>query len=892
MSWFSRLFNHFRSDDVSNEIQREMRFHLDERVDELMARGLPRAAAEREARRKFGSIAYQTESTRNRDLFAWLDILINDLRYAFRSLRSAPAFALVAILSLALGIGANTAIFSILNAVMLKSLPVAHPEELVAIVRDKDNDSFTNPMWEAVRDRHDMFSGVFAFGGADFNLTTGGEARRLSGLYVSGDYFRTLGVQMELGRAIRTEDDQRGCPGVVVLSSGYWRTAYGADPNIIGKTISLDGHALPIVGVSDQRFFGLTVGERPNFFIPICADETIRGKERTYLDRRSTWFLQAVGRPKPGLTPEQVNARFAALQPGIVQSTLPPDWPAEAVKHYLGAKFTVTPAAKGFSDLRTTYKKALYVLMAIVALVLLVASANVANLLLARAAVRQHEVAVRLALGAGRGRIARQLITESLLLSAIGATLGIAFAVWGSQLLPRLLSRGNTTVDLDLALDGRVLLFTIAVTTLTGLLFGLAPAWRAGRVDPQTAMKAQGRGVAEGHSRFAMGKTLVVAQIAMSMILVAGAGLLLGSWRRLATVDPGFRRDQLLIATVGIGPAQTKPEQRYALYSQILERFRAIPGVVHASGSDLTPIGGASWNDQVKTDDFTPASMKDGVVWVNAVSEDYFNTMGTPLLAGRDFDSRETKTSTPVAIVSSTMAKKFFKGAAIGKHFRLQEGKDWSAPIEVIGVVGDTKYRSLRDTAQAVMYFPRAHKAADNERLAIELHTNGPALSVASAVRNALAEIDPRYSFTLKTLDRQLNDSMTLMRTIASLSGFFGALALLLAMIGLYGIMAYGVARRRNEIGVRIALGAGQSRVIRMILSDTSRIVILGVLLGAAGSFAATRMVRTFLYGVQANDPSTLIGSGIALLIVGLAAAAIPAFRAARLDPVAALREE
>jgi predicted permease len=775
---------------------------------------------------------------------------------------------------------------------MLKSLPVAHPEELVAVVRDKNNDSFTNPLWEAVRDRQDMFSGVFAFGGTEFNLTGGGEVRRISGNYVSGDYFRALGVQMELGRPIRLEDDQRGCSGVVVLSNGYWRTAFGADPNVIGKTMSFEGHALPIVGVADQRFFGLVVGERPKFFVPVCADEAIRGKERTWLDRRSTWFLQVVGRPKPGVTAEQINSRFKAIQPGIVESTMPPDWPAEAVKNYREAQFSVTPAAKGFSDLRTTYKKALYVLMAIVAMVLLVASANVANLLLARAAVRQHEVAVRLALGAGRARIARQLITESLLLSTIGALLGIAFAVWGSQLLPRLLSRGNTSVDLDLALDGRVLLFTIGVTTVTGLLFGLAPAWRAGRVDPQTAMKAQGRGVAEGHSRFAMGKTLVVAQIAMSMILVAGAGLLLGSWRRLATVDPGFRRDQVLIATVGIGPAQTKPEQRYALYTQVIERFRALPGVVHASASDLTPIGSSSWNEAVRSDDFTPASARDGMAWANAISEDYFTTMGTPLLAGRDFDSRETATSTPVAIVSATMAKKFFKGSPIGKRFQIQDGKDWSTPFEVVGVVADTKYRSLRDTALSIIYFPRAQKAADNERLSIELHTSGPALSVAPGVRNTLEQIDSRYTFNLRTMDRQLDESMTLMRTIASLSGFFGALALLLAMIGLYGIMAYGVARRRNEIGVRIALGAAQSRVIGMILSDTSRIVILGVLLGAAGSFAATRMVRTFLYGVRANDPSTLIASGIALLIVGLAAAAIPAFRAARLDPVAALREE
>src|SRR5438874_4534704 len=644
MSWLTRLRNHLRGNALSSEIHREMRFHLAERADDLVAGGMSPTAAQREARRRFGSLAYQSEATRARDLFAWLDTLTADLSYATRSLRSAPVFAVVAILSLALGIGANTAIFSIINAVMLKSLPVRHPEELVSIVLNKNENVFTNPLWEAIRDRQDMFSGIFAFGSANFNLTNGGEARRVDGNWVSGDYFATLGVRPIAGRLIARADDYRGCPGVAVLSNGFWQSRYSGDADIIGKTIAFDGHPFQVIGATDDRFFGVSVGERPQVFVPICSEKIIRGGN-SQLDHRSSWYLQIIGRPRAGLTIRQVDARFATLAPGIIAATLPPDWPVEATTSYKKAVFHVEPAAKGLSYLRIAYKKALYTLMAIVGLVLLIACANVANLLLARATVRQREMAVRLALGAGRGRLARQLITESLLLSMLGATLGTAFALWGSQLLVRLLSRADRIVSLDLAVDQRVLLFTMAVATLTGLLFGLVPAWRAGRVDPQAAMKAQGWGVAEGHNRFTIGKALVAGQVALSLVLIVGAGLLLGSWRKLATLDPGFRREGILLVSADIRGTNTPPGQRLALHEQMLNSLRTIPGVQSVSASQLTPIGNATWNQVVKTDGFTPKSEDDALAWANAVSDGYFATLGIPILAGRDFDRRETHTS-------------------------------------------------------------------------------------------------------------------------------------------------------------------------------------------------------------------------------------------------------
>jgi predicted permease len=895
MTWFARVRNVLGANKLSDELDVELSFHIEEKADELVAQGMDPELARREARRRFGNYSLQKENTRDRDVFRWLEVLLSDLRYTIRALRLAPGFAIVAILSLALGIGANTAIFSIINAVMLKSLPVSHPEELMVVRRDSST-SATYPIWQYIRDHQDVFKGAFAYSAAtaNFNLAPSGQARRVTGNWVSGAFFTTLGVHPELGRTLLPRDDVRGCPATAAISDAFWKSEYGASTGVIGRTVSLDGHPFQIVGVVEPGFFGLDVGSHVQVYAPLCAKTIVNGNDK-WIDARAMWYLHIVGRLKPDIAPQQAGAKLQMLMPGLVEATLPPNWPADAAARYRKARLDVTSVATGFSRLRTTYRKALFVLMTVVGIVLLIACANVANLLLARATRRQHEMAVRLALGARSSRLIRQLLTESMLLALVAAAIGVIFAIWGSRLLVHLMSTSGSVVALNLSLDLPVLAFTACVAAATGVLFGLAPAWRASRVDPHAAMKSRGRGVTDGQSRLSVGKALVTAQIALSLLLVAGAVLLLGSWRRLVDVNPGFNSDRVLLMSADLsgGNAGVSPEQQASLQWQLLDRLRAIPGVSSASEVAITPVSNSAWDQEIKADGFSPASPADADMWINEVSDGYFATMKTALLAGRDFNNTDLPGSSRVAIVSQTMAKRVFgERNALGQRFRMQEGKDYGPPLEIIGIVEDSKYGSLSETAQPIIYLSARQDTAPAPAVNFAIRTVGPPTAIIPIVKKAAAQVAPSASLDFTTLDRQLAESLLLPRTLATLSGFFGALALILAMIGLYGIMSYAAARRRNEIGIRIALGATQTRVVRMIMSEVGRIVGLGVVIGLLLAVAATRLVAAFLYGVTPMDPVTLVSSALLLAVVALAAAALPAWRAARLDPVAALRGE
>ncbi len=817
------------------------------------------------------------------------DAILQDVRYALRALRSSPGFAAVAILSLALGIGANTAIFSLINSVILKTLPVAHPEQLIQVTMGK-TPSFTNPIWEQVRDRQDVFSGVFAYGGGRFNLAAGGEARYAQGSFASGQFFDTLGLHAQVGRTFTTADDKRGCPGTAVLSYGFWQREYGGRADVVGKSISLDNHPFEILGVLGPGFTGIDVGSEKDLYVPVCSEKIMRG-EFSSLDQRSNWWLRVIARPKPGVSAGQSQARLKTLAPAIFEATVPPRWKAEDQQEYRKRSFDTAPAANGLSNIRKQYQQALMVLMVIVAVVLLIACGNVANLLLARSAARQKEIAIRIALGSGRARLMRQLLTESIVLSFAGAALGIVFAQWGAHLLVAFLSLGENKVFLDLNVDWRVLAFTAGVSILTALIFGLAPAWKGTAANPQAVMKANARGIIEG-SKFGIGKALVVAQVALSLVLVVGAGLMLSTFFRLETLDTGFDREHVLLVSVDLRNGNYARERRGAAMREMLAHLRAMPGVRSASVSNMTPVSGSFWNENLEIEGYSSKGPDDTLVYFNEVSDRYFETLRMDLIAGRDFNSHDTPESPKVAIVNQTMAKKYFAGQSpIGKRYRAEEGNTMGPWTEIVGVVKDSKYGSLREEI-----LPTAFLASNQDATPMwyqfELRAAGPPTALVPGAKSAIAEVNRDVSLQFKTLALQVNESIARERLLATLSGFFGALALAMATIGLYGVMAYNIARRRNEIGIRMAVGADPSRVLRMVLREVAILIAMGLAIGLSAAMGATRFVESFLFGVKANDPWTLsIAAGILALAAALAGF-LPARSASRLDPIIALREE
>ena len=815
------------------------------------------------------------------------------IREAVRALRAAPIVSGVAVLLLALGIGANTAVFSILNSLLLRSLPVHEPERLMFV--QVNNGNWTNPMWEALRARESLVGGAMAWGNARFNLAQSGPTDFADGLFTSGAYFEVLGVQPLVGRTFTRDDDaRRGGPAgpVAVISYRFWQRRFGGDPDVVGRPITLDRVPFTIVGITRPGFFGADVGREFEVAVPIGTEPLMRGRDSS-LDRRSSWWLNVIARLKPGQSLDEAQTALRGVQQQIRDETMPQDWGVEDQRRYISEPFTLASAAAGQSGLRARYGTPLQTIMVIVALVLLIACANIALLLLARATARRREMSIRLALGASRRRLMTQLLAESLLLAGAGALAGLAFAQWGGALLVRQLSTQATTVTLNLALDWQVLGFTMAVAVATAVVFGLAPAWRAARVHPNDALKEQGRGVA-GDGRATVSNVLVVLQVAFSLVLIVGAALFVRTFTTLFNRDLGFDRDPVLVVNVNARGSATLPADRAALYERVRQAVGALPGVSSAAVSVITPISGSTWQYALKAIDGVPNVPSERGVFINQVSADWFKTFSAAMVSGRDFDGRDVAGATPVAIVNEAFARERFGDVnPIGRRlFRQGWPGNPAQTLEIVGIARNAAYRSVREPLAPTVYVPIAQVPEPQSTVTVSVKvTGGSPATLARAASAAIAGVDPNLTTTARPLADFVNAALTQERLVAMLSGFFGVLALLLAGIGLYGVTSHAVSRRRTEMGVRLALGAQPSRVVRLILSRATLLVAIGLVAGAGASLWAGRYIATLLYGLLPTDVVTVSGAALVLLFVGALAGWVPARRASKLDPARVFRE-
>jgi predicted permease len=811
-------------------------------------------------------------------------------------MRQTPIVSGVALLSLALGIGANVAIFSLVNALILKPLPIDEPDRLV-IVADRNphlhNNSRTNPQWEFIRDHQDALAGVAAYGSPWFNLNTGGETRPAQGLFVSGRFFDTLGVTPHLGRHITDADDRRGGAAgpVAVLSHGFWQREYGGNQSVIGRTIALDGQPFEIVGVSHRDFLGVQIGRAFDVAVPLGAEPILRGRESA-LDQRGNWWLTVIGRLAPGQSIRDAQARLLAIHGSMREATLPGDWqPAERAE-YMKDPVVLIEAGTGISPLRDRYSRPLYVLLGIVGLVLTIACANMANLLLAQSVARRRELAVRLSLGASRWRLTRQLLVESLMLSTMGAAAGLLIASWSSRAIVGLISTRTQVVDIDLAMDWRVFAFTAGVGAVTGLLFGVVPALRSAALTPAGALRDHGRGVVTGGGRFQLGHGLVVLQVASSFVLVFGAFLFVRTLVSLTTQEMGFEPSRVVVGNLDLRRTGVNPAGRLAVLQRVRDALAAVPGIEAAANSHVTPVGGGTWNMPIRVPGYGDTDRR-GVLF-NAISPGFFRATGTPLLAGRDITDTDRAGSPGVMVVNEAFAQKFFSGEnPVGRTFStIAIGGRPARAVQIIGLVANAKYQRLRETAQPIMYGAFAQEPAHGVTSRFVLRTTGAPMDSRHAIVQAIAGVHKDITVELKTVEEDLGASVLQERLVATLSALFGGLALLLAALGLYGVMSYSVSRRTNEIGIRMALGAEPGRVVGMVLVNVAIITVAGIVIGAAAAMGTGRFVDTLLFDLATHDRTMIALTVLTLATAAAVAGYLPARRASRIDPMAALREE
>jgi predicted permease len=840
-----------------------------------------------------------------------MEFLFNDIRYGIRSLIKRPGFTSVAVITLALGIGANTAIFTLLNAVTFKPLPVTRPDELVVFNSDSGEGTsngdpyigqwprFSYASYQYFLEHDQSYQALSAFRSGESRVSVAdvanktAESQRASTHLVSGNYFNVLGVNAFLGRVLTAEDDKPGAPPAAVISYGYWKKEWNGDQRIVNKEVLINGKSFSIVGVTPPEFFGIRVRRAPDLWVPLVHQPQIEMRDSYFQNPRIFW-LNFVGRLKSGVQIEQAQAsanislhQFLLAEAGSQPSD---DYRASIANSFV----KLAPGARGISGLRIAYSKALGMLMVIVGLVLLIACANVGNLLLSRAAARKAEISLRLALGASRYRIVRQLLTESFLLAALGGVCGILLAQWGVKVLVALVAK---TSPLDVQPDVWVLVFTAAASMFAGIAFGLVPALSASKTDLTTAIKEKSARTGRRRLRFGLASTLVVAQVGLSMVLLAGAGLFARSLMKLQEADVGFNRDNVLLLSLDTRLAGYKPAQLSALYRQVIQRMKELPGVQSATIATYSPISGHGRNSTVTVRGYTPRPDEDRDVNDFLIGPEYAKTLGVPLLLGREFDIRDTPASQKVAVVNQSFARSFFGGEnPIGRRFFFgdEDDPERGEELEIVGVIGDVRYDSAKEQPGRTAYRPILQvQESDAYSSNIEIRTTGDAASLTPMARAVLKQIDSRLPvYDVTTLREQLSGALQRETLVAELVSFFGLLALLLASIGLYGVMAHGVVRRTKEIGIRMALGAERRGIIWMVMRETLVLVLAGIAIGVPVALGAARLISTQLFGLSPSDPFSLIVSAFVLVGVASLAGFLPARKASKVNALIALRYE
>jgi predicted permease len=877
-----------RRDD---ELDEELRSHLAMAANDRIERGESPEEAHQQVRREFGNITLVKEITREMWGWRWLERLAQDVHYGVGVMAGSRGVTAMIVLSLALGIGAVSAVLVLINAIELRTLPVARPGELVYL----QYPSFSFPIFRELRDRGRIFDSLFAWELRELTVRWDDEPERVRGLVVSGDFYRTLGVTAMAGRTLEAADDEVGAPRpVATLSHAAWTRRFDRRPDVVGQSIVIEQTAFTIVGVTPPGFFGVAVGSAPEITIPLAMVPRLRPEDRQTLSQSGRAWLHIMGRLRPGLSRAQAEPGFQTIWRETLQTVTPADETPARRQRYLSRETHLIPGATGYSAVRNQFSEPLWLLFALVGLLLLVACAAAANLLLARGSARQRELAVRLAIGASRGRIVRQLIVEGLLLSMLGAVAGLALAVWSAHLLVRGVSTAATPVALDVTIDWRVLAFTSAVAGGVALIFTIAPAMRSLHVDPGEVMKTGARPTGTSRREGRTARLLVVAQMAFSMVLLAGAALFLKSLGTLLAQDAGMNADNLVLVSTDPRPGT----DRDLYYRDLLERLRTVPGVTAASLSWVPPISDrqGSWTQSVGINGAPPQELAHdapGAIYFNAVSPGYFATVGTALTAGRDVSWRDTGTAPRIVVVNESLARSLFPGAsAIGQRISIglhEARKD----LEIVGIVRDAKYQRLQEPTRRIAYVPYLQfpEFTAGNNLIAEVRTTSVSGAAIGALRDAARALGPTTPVGIERMDTRVRDSLVRERLIASVATLLGGFSLLLCCGSLYGLMSQMVSRRTNEIGIRVALGAPAATVVWMVVRDTLRVAVAGAVIGLALAASNTRIAQRFLYGISAADTASLAVAATLLLATALVSGYLPARRAAHVDPVIALRE-